>query len=200
MRNEYIYKLLLLVLIACNNPKSKDTDFQYDTDNNVSMDSSQDKDNNVVNDTYLQNQQTDYKYFSINYPDTALAYFLYETHGLYKPFEYQEEYQRFDLEYEEQISLFKSLFYEKEDLEDVIKNIELNRKRFIDTIRNQVYLDFKKYHGISGMSFDFMLNRNDSIVEPLLYKLLEDQDAPQSEKEYAKSILKKHFNDSTFNE
>jgi len=118
----------------------------------------------------------------------------------YKPNEYQEEYQRLDLEYYNQMKLVKSIFANKGDLEEALEHIDSNRARFIDHIRKSVLINYEKYHGVSGMSFSFLLERNDSLVKPLLYKLSKDNKAPNSERKYAAQILMEHYQDSTFKE
>ncbi len=51
---------------------------------------------------------------------------------------------------------------------------------------------------MSGMSFDFLLNRKDSLVKPLLYELVQDEKAQQIERENAVKILLENYQDSTF--
>lgn len=199
MKNNFILVFTLLILTMCNPPKKEE---KLEDDPNFrsaeQVIPEQQKIEEITQSNETQEKRNELSYMSINNPDTALAYFLYETHNVFKPFEYQEEYQRLDLEYDKQVSLIKSIFSDKEDLEETLKAIGQIRKKFIDSIRNSVYQDYKKYHGVSGMSFDFLLARKDSLVKPLLYELAEDEKAPQSEREYAAKVLIDNYQDSTF--
>lgn len=189
----------MVVFTMCNKPKEKkelkDDPYFRSVEQIIAIE--QNLKEKTVGDK-SENDMEQPNYVSISDPDTALTYFLYETYQVFKPFEYQEEYQRLDLEYDKQISMIRSIFSGEEDLKQAIDGINQNRKRFINSIRKSVYKDYKSFHGVSGMSFDFLLNRKDSLIKPLLYELVQDEKAPQMEKENAVKILLENYQDSTF--
>ena len=187
MKNKLIILFGLIVLFSCKIDKKEKLNTQDKLTSSLEE-----------KDSKLGNVNSIPIYDTISNPDTALAYFLYYTNDEFLPKERQIEYQRLDLEYENQIALIKSIFSDKSDIEKALNNITTNRKRFIDFIRESVKNDYEKYHGVSGMSFDYLLERNDSIVKPLLYELIKDEDAPISEKKYAAKILSEKFNDKTY--
>lgn len=194
MKNKFLLVFTLLILSMCNPPKKEEK--LKDNPNFRSADQvipEQQKTEDTSQSNENQEESGDAIYMSISNSDTALAYFLYETHSVFKPF----EYQRLDLEYDQQISLIRSIFSDREDLEETLKAIEEIRKKFIVNIRKSVYDDYKKYHSVSGMSFDFLLARKDSLVKPLLYELAKDEEAPQFEREYAAKVLIDSYQDST---
>lgn len=126
---------------------------------------------------------------SIGNPDTSLAVFLYRN---WKNENWEgniEEYSRWDLEHDKILRLIKSIFNNEPDYEDAIIKLKEKQELFIEYVRGRVQDDYAEYNAVSGMEFEFLVERKDSIIVPLLNKLIANSKAPQDEIEYARSIL-----------
>jgi len=130
-------------------------------------------------------------------PDTALAYFIFERHSDFLPLEQQEEYQRIDLQYQKIMLLFTALFGKEPRFDEMLTAVNANRKAFVDTLRSAVQYELKAYHGLSGMSFDFLVRRQDSIVPLLIKQALTDSLLPSAERQYIEALIAEQRIDTT---
>ena len=128
--------------------------------------------------------------------DTALSYFLYQNHDNFN-IEYEVQYQRFDLEYIEQVELIGSLYQFDSDLQSKMKNLDSIREKYIQYVREFVISEYEEYNGISGRDFDFLAQRKDSLAISLVSSLIENDLASDYEKNFGVQKIIEHFGDST---
>jgi len=134
----------------------------------------------------------------ISDPDTAIIIFLFQNHNDFRPDDYYEVYIRLDLEFDVILTLFKSIFAMEEDFDMMEENIKKQRELFIKKARKDLITEYQEYHGLSGMTFDFLIRRNDSIVKPMLYRAVNDTLVSDSEKRYSADLIFDLYADSTY--
>lgn len=188
-----IFIVLSVGVISCQTSKKESESSTESNQRPIPEESSQPSEGDGVN--YSDDLQ-DYDY--IDDPDTALAYFLYRTYKVFEPAEYREEYHRLNLEYNKQIPLVSSIFEDEPDLSIALDSIRVKRDRIVEFSRERVLKDYEKYNGISGMDFEFLIDRRDSLVHPMIKQLMNNDNAPDEEKKYAARVMLERYQDSTY--
>jgi hypothetical protein len=187
MKN-YINILFVLLLLSCNNNNNKSAITDKEKDSTQQVDT-----NHVTYKTptdSLLARINNKEYISMGDPDTALALFLYNNYLKFNFEDQAEEYIRWDLENKKIKPLIANLFLKDKTNDSLLPILERNRNLFVRQMRDKVIADYNQFDGVSGMYFDFLVKRNDSLVKPLLKRLLSNSKAPADEKEYATSVLK----------
>lgn len=122
--------------------------------------------------------------------DTALARFLYKNYKNFNPNTQFIQYMRWDLQHEKIKALLVDLYFKGQHKNAVLDALEKNRQAFHDKAVIDVLDGYRNGNGIFGMSFVYLVQKNDEVVLPLLQDLLKNPKAPVQEKEYAMNILK----------
>jgi DNA-binding PucR family transcriptional regulator len=180
--------LLALLLAACNNSNNGEapiTDKAYDSTQTVETGNN----HPVLVDSILGGRNYD-EYIRMGDPDTAIALWLYSNYSNFKWDDQVEEYMRWDLENEKLKNLMASLFLEDKQNDSLLPVLERNREMFVRKIRDSVEAEYKQLNGVSGMNFTFLVSRKDSIVRPLVARLLKNPNVSADEKELATNALK----------
>lgn len=122
--------------------------------------------------------------------DTALAMFLYQNYKNFDPNAQFFEYMQWDLQHEKIKPLLVHLYFKGQKKNAVLDALERNRQAFHDKAVIDVLDGYRSGNGIFGMSFAYLVKKNDEVVLPLLQDVINSQKAPVQEKEYAMNILK----------
>lgn len=122
--------------------------------------------------------------------DTALAVFLYKNYKNFDPNAQFMEYMRWDLHHEKIKPLLAYLYFKGQNKNAVLDALERNRQAFHDKAVVDVLDGYRNGSGIYGISFVYLVQKNDETVLPLLQDVINSPKAPAQEKEYAMKILK----------
>jgi hypothetical protein len=101
-------------------------------------------------------------------PDTSLAVWLFFNADDYEFASQFEEYARYDLEHQKIVRLIKLLYSSHPELNTVLVMLEHNRVIFIKDARNVVLNDIEQYGKVDGKVWEFLVERNDSLIGPLV--------------------------------
>ncbi|MCB2410103.1 hypothetical protein [Hymenobacter lucidus] len=128
------------------------------------------------------------------YLDTTYAIALYQGRNDFRPFAQTEEYQEFELQHDSVVALLHTLYGTEPGFSSNLARLEQNRGKFLVNTRQSVLSDYRKFHMIDSKDFDFLLAREDSIVKPLLLRVLADDSSNADNKEYARKTLLTYYN------
>jgi hypothetical protein len=79
-------------------------------------------------------------------------------------------------------------FSEDPNFPNVLSGLDRQRKLFVESARTSVENDLSQFHGVSSIEFQFLVERKDSTVKDFIQRVINDDEASQSEKEYVRKI------------
>lgn len=125
--------------------------------------------------------------------DTSWIVAIYKEADRFTPFAQIEEYQQFDLHHADVIKVLLYMYKNNADFRQRLHLLELNRRQFYQTTKQSVVDDYRKYHSLEGMNFEYLCAKNDLTAKALLLKTLTDKKATVNDKIYARRMLKEHY-------
>lgn len=128
--------------------------------------------------------------------DTTWVVNLYEEADqftLSSPFEQSEEYQQFDLFHSDVVKILAHLYGQDPTFKKRLGRLEHNRQQFYQATRREVVRDYRTYHVLEGMDFEYLCARQDSTIKKLILLMLADQQVEAQYKEYARKMLRQHY-------
>ena len=125
--------------------------------------------------------------------DTSWVVALYKEADHFTLVRHTEEYQQFDLHHSAVVKVLTHLYRQDPAFHDRLRLLERNRQQFYLATRQGVIDDYKTYHSLEGMDFEYLCARQDSVIKVLILRLLKDKRATTDEKVYARKMLREHY-------